>query len=239
MSAPVYGTTDKLTLGADWEPQGNSPTSAGTEASETGADGDIIAETVVNVVESGTSTFIYKGALTDFVAAFAAADCDVGQLAATNTLLITAIGIDYSPCAAGQRPMVTFTWRDGPTEAPTTAFCYVTALTLPTYAAANVIVPELIASVSDDSEIKTSKWDLAMQFGEDTDKDGEFLAGQGYAGKETVTQDYAGTPTSLTSTGWLQTSGPGAATGPTTTNAGYATAPYAFSRKVTRSAPAE
>ena len=236
MTAPAFGVTDILALGANWEAQGNSPSSAGTRVAVGGPDGDVAAENVHNEIESGTATYIYIGADTNFPAAFATDSCDVGDLVDTNTLEVTGIAIDYSPCASGKRPMCTFSYRDGRTAAHATPFIYASALTtaLPTYAVLNVVVPEILSATLGDAEIQTSAWSLEMQLGEDLDKDGDYLTSQGYGGEETVNQTFVGTPTSIVSTGWQITSAPGANTGEQLNNTGYGTAEYAYVRGVTR-----
>ena len=234
MAAPVFGTTDVLALGADWEPQGNSPTSASTRATATGPDGDQVASTTHNEVESGTATYIYIGAETNFPAALAAASADVGDVVDTATLIITGVSVDYSPCASGQRPVATFTYRDGPTAASAT---YVSALgaALPTYVASTPTVPTILSVTGGDAEVQSSSWSLQAQFGEDLDKDGEFLAGETYNGEETINLQFVGLPTSITSTGYDQTSGPGSNTGGTASNTAYTTNSYTFVKGITRS----
>jgi len=232
MGAPVFGVLDVLALGADWEPQGNSPTSAGTRATAGGDDGDIVAETVHNTIESGTVSYIYIGTETDFATAIAAASADVGDVVDTASLLITGWSIDYSPCAAGKRPVITFTYRDGPTEASAT---YITTETCPTYVTGTPIVPPILTVTAGDAEIQTSSIALAAQFGEDLDKDGEYLAGATYGGELTISHQWVGTPTSITSTGYQQTSGPGANTGEQASGTAYGTASYTFVKGVTRS----
>lgn len=238
MSAPVFGALDVLALGANWEPQGNSPSSAGTRATAAGPTGDIVAENTHNVIESGTAQYIYtqtETPSTDFAAAFAADSCDVGDLVDTNTLQITGIAVDYGPCAAGKRPLVTFSYQDGPTAEPATPFVFLTDLTLPTYAAANVTIPESILTMTlGSAEIQNVQWGLTMQVGRDLDKDGDYLASQGYQGEETLTLTFVGTPTSITSTEWQQTTGPGANTGEAISNTGYGQSVYTFVRAVTR-----
>jgi len=233
MSAPVFGALDVLGLGSDWEPQGSTPSNAPTHAEATGSDGDVIAEKAHRNMETGTAQYIYIGAETGFIAALASAW--PGKLVDTDTLQITTVAIDYAPCAAGQRPMVTFTYRDGPTDDPPTPFWYATDLTLPTYVAANVDVPTILTVTAGDAEVQTASWQLDCQVGEDLDKDGEYLASQAYKGQEQISLQFVGTPTSITSTGWIQTAGPGVNTGETKVNTGYGTAPYTFVRKVTRS----
>jgi len=235
MTAPVFGAADKLALGENWEAQGGSPNNAPTHAEATGPDGDVVAEVGHRNKETGTIGYKYVGAETDFVAALLAAGALPGQLVDSDTLLITQVAIDYAPCAAGERPLVTFTYQDGPTAAPATPFWYTTDLTLPTYVAANVIVPSFLTPVAGDAEIQTSSWQLACQFGEDLDADGEYLAGQSHKGQETVNMQFVGTPTSFTSTGWIPQGAPGSNTGEVDSNTGYGTAPYVFVRKVTRS----
>lgn len=235
MAAPEFGVSDVLGLGADWEPQGNSPAANTTRATASGSNGDIVAEKGHNSVESGTASYIYIGTETEMIAALVAALALPGQLADSDTLLITGVSVDYTPCAAGKRPVVTFTYRDGPTAAPTTPYWYTSALTLPTYVAANIAVPTLLTVTAGDAECQICQWSLQAQFGEDLDKDGEYLAGDCYGGEETLNLTFVGLPTSITSTGWIQTAGPGTNTGANASNTGYGTNAYTFVRKVTRS----
>ena len=232
MAAPVFGVSDVLALGADWEVQGNSPTLASTRATAPGANGDIAAETIHNAIESGTASYIYIGAETDFATALAAASADVGDVVDTDTLLIAGWSIDYSPCAAGKRPVITFTYRDGPTEASAT---YVSGSTLPTYVATTPSVPTILTITAGDAECQSSSVALTAQFGEDLDKDGEYLAGATYQGEETINLQFVGLPTSITSTGYQQTSGPGTNTGANASNTAYGTNSYTFVKGVTRS----
>jgi len=236
MTAPAFGATDVLALGADWEPVSNSPASAGTRVTAGGNDGDVIASNVHNTIESGSAAYIYTGAETSFIAAWAAANCRPGELVDTNTLMVLSLALDYSPCAAGKRPLCTFGYRDGPTAAPTTPFWYTTALVLPTYTAANIEVPESVLTLTlGDAELQNLQWGLGMQFDPSLDKDGDYLAGQGFGAEETLDLTFVGLPTSITSTGWDQTSGPGANTGLQLSNTGYDQSAYQFVRGVTRS----
>jgi len=231
MAAPVFGVLDVLVLGTGWEPQSVSPTLTSTRATATGDDGDIAVETIHNAVESGTASYIYTGALTNFAAALVAASADVGDIVDTATLLITGWSIDYSPCAAGKRPVITFTYRDGPTTAKAT---YVTTQTCPTYVATTPVVPPLLTATADSAEIQTCTIALVAQFGEDLDKDGDFKYGNTYGGEETITHQWVGLP-AITSTGYVQTSGPGSNTGANASGTAYGTNSYTFVKRVTRS----
>lgn len=234
MAAPVFGALDVLALGTGWEPQGSSATLAGTRATASGNDGDVVASTVHNDVESGTATYIYTGVETNFPAAIAAASADVGDVVDTNTLLITGYAIDYSPCAAGKRPTITFSYRDGPTTARAT---YVSSLSaeLPTYTASTPVVPDLLTVTAGDAETTNSQYALAAQFAEDLDKDGEYLAGEMYNGEESISMTFVGNPTSITSTGWDQTAGPGTNTDGDKSNTAYDSVTYTYVKSVTRS----
>lgn len=233
MTAPAFGATDILSLGADWEPQSSDGAKASTIARAGGADGDIIAEKQHNSIQSGTASYIYVGAETGFIGALAS--FWPGKLVASNTLQITNVAIDYSPCAQGQRPKVTFSFRDGPTADPATPFWYVTDLVLPTYTAANVIVPQSVLTATlGDAEITNVQWSLGCEVGQDNDKDGDYLASQAYQGNETIALTTKGIPTSITSTGWLIPS-EAAALVPNTSNSDYPDHTYQFQRKVTRS----
>ena len=235
MAAPAFGAIDILVLGGDWEPQGGSPSLAYTRATASGSDGDIIAEVNHNAIESGTVSYIYTGAETGFAAALLAATAQPGRLKDTNTLFITSTAIDYSPCAEGKRPIVTFTFRDGPTAAPATPYWYASALSLPTYVAANIDVPTLATVTEGGAEVQTTDWSIACQLGEDLDKTGDFLNGDAYQGEETVNFTYTGLPSSVAMAGWIQTAGPGSNAGGVVANTGYDTYSYTFVRAVTRS----
>jgi len=233
MTAPAFGTTDLLELGSNWEPQGISGQTSGTRATATGDDGDQIASTVHNNIEAGVARYIYVGSETGFAAAFAADSCDVGDIVASSAFSIHGIAIDYSPCAEGKRPQVSFTFRDGPAVALATYIT--TGLTLPTYVASTPVVPPCFSVTLGDAEVTNAQWALVAQFGEDLDKDGEYLTGQTYGGEETLTLTFTGTPTSITSTGWDQTSGPGSTIGNEQSGTSYDTTSYTFVRGVTRS----
>ena len=234
MAAPVFGVTDVLALSTGWEPQGASASSAGTRATAGGNDGDIVASTVHNVVENGTATYIYTGIETNFPAAIAAASADVGDVVNTNTLLISGYSIDYSPCASGQRPTITFSFRDGPTAAVAT---YISSFTteLPTYVATTPVVPDILTLTAGDAETTNAQYGISAQFGENLDKDGEYLAGENYAGEETLSLTFVGDPTSITSTGWDITSAPGSTVGGDKSNTDYTTNTYSYVKAVTRS----
>jgi hypothetical protein len=235
MAAPVFGATDVLGLGSDWEPQSSTGAQAATRTTASGDDGDIVAENQSGETQSGSASYIYIGAETGFIAAITAAAAWPGRLVATDTLLVTKVGIDYSPCAEGKRPLVTFDVRDGPTAAPASPYQWLTALTLPTYVAANKIVPPILSATAGDAEIQTSMWALQCQFAPELDKDGDYLAGEPYAGEETIDMTWVGVPTSITSTGWIQTNGVATALA-STSNTAYPTYSYSFIRKVARSA---
>ena len=223
MSAPVFGGIDVLNLG--YEVQSSSPGTAPTRATATGSDGDQIASNTHYDKITGTITYIID------VATFAGPW--PGQIANTDYIIL-GVAIDYSPCAAGKRPLVTFTYQNG--SAATTPFSYQSVLTLPLYGGvtpANVDVPELLTVTGGSSEIQTANWGLTCQIGEDLDKDGELLALQCYNGEETVSMQFVGTPTSITAVGWDLVATP--APGENTTNTGYGTSSYNYVRGVTRS----
>ena len=233
MAAPAFGAVDVGTLGADWEIQNTEGAKAPTIVRASGGNGDIIAETSHLPVMSGTIQAIYHGTEIGFIGALAS--LWPGKLIATSTLIIMEVGIDYGPCAQGKRPLVTFTVRDGPTAAPATPFWYVTDLTLPTYAVANVIVPQAILTTTlGGAEVTNAQWSLAMQLGVDTNAAGAFLTSQGYEGIETLTLTHKGIPTSITSTGWLIPTEPASLIA-NTSNSDYPDHAYTFTRKVTRS----
>jgi len=233
MALPATGATDVLDLGADWEPQNSGGALAQTPLRAGGANGDFSAEAAITPIESGTADYIYVGAETGFIAALLAAEALPGFLVATDTLFIKGVAIDYSPCARSERPLIKFTVEDGPTSAPAAPYYYTSALTLPTYVAASPVVPALLTVTAGDAECINSQWSLTCQLGRSLTKAGAFLAGQGYQGEETLALTFKGVPTSITSTGWLQTAGIATKLA-NTANTDYPDHAYAFARKVTR-----
>ena len=231
MSAPVFAAVDSAALGAGWEVQDVQGSIAPTHVEESGANGDTIAETSHNPMDTGTVKAIYTGAETNFVTAFAS--LWPGKLIATNTILVMSLGIDFAPCASGKRPMVTISGRGNPPAAPTAPYWYATALTLPTYVAAALIVPTILTVTAGDAECQSASWELSMQVGDDLGRTGGWLAGAGYEGQETITLQTVGKFTSVTSSGWIQNAGPSALL-PNSTNAGYNKETYTFIRKVSR-----
>jgi hypothetical protein len=215
MSAAVFGASDVLAMSTGWEPQGSDGALAQTHAEQTGSTGDVIAETTHNPVNSGSCRYIYKGDAVAFVAAIEAAAAWPGMV--KNSLIILGVAIDYSLCAQGKRPVVAFQYRNGPTAS---ARAYKTTLVLPTYIAGSVKVPDVLTVTLGGAETINAQWGLGCGFGEDLDKDGAFLAGEATKGQETLALTYAGTPTSITSTGWQKTAGI-SSTCPIRLNTGY------------------
>ena len=222
MGATAFGATDVLSLGADWEAQDSSQSAAPERAEATGANGDKIASSTYAELNSGTVSYIYIGAETAFPAALVAASCGVGQ--APNSLLVNQIEIDYAPCAAGKKPVVTFSFRnditsDSATYVPSLATLTTTAFT----------VPDLFANGDADSECTSAKYTIRCEVGQDRGDDGAIIAGQTYHGEEQVDVEYYGTPT-LTTTNWDDVTDPGLAD----SNAGYSTSSYSFVAGITR-----
>jgi len=233
MSAPTFGAADSLALGTGWEPIETDGSLQQTNATAAGAKGDDIAETTHNPIQSGPVKYHYTGVETGFIAALLAAGALPGKLVATNTLQILTVGLDYSPCAKGELPIVTFQVHNGPTSAPTTPFWYTSALTLPTYTGgANIIVPQAILTATlGSAEIVNVAWELTCAAGRSLGKTGNYLAGQAFGGRENLTLTLKGIATSFTSTGWSQTAGPSTLL-PKDSNVGYVDQVYSFTRKV-------
>jgi hypothetical protein len=228
MSAPTFGTSDKLNLGSDWECQSWTETEAKSRATAVGNDGDVVASSLYNTIVSGTARYIYVGTATNLVTALTSAGVHVGKV--KNGFLITGIEVDYSPCASGKRPVVIFTYRSGPTS---DCAVYIPTITLPTFTNSTPYVPDLIPHTDADSEIQTCTYSLRSDFGFDLGADGEFLAGCNYGGEETISATYVGKP-ALTTTGWDVTSSPGTGGGETS-NTSYDTYTYTFVKSLTRS----
>lgn len=223
MSAPTFGATDVLSLGADWEAQASSPTTTKDRAEATGNDGDRIASSTYAALQSGTVSYIYIGAETDFASALDAASCNVGQ--APNSLCVTQIEIDYAPCAEGKKALVTFSFRDDISSASNT---YSPTISLPVNPSG---VPDLLTNGDADSECTSAKYTIRCEAGQDRGDDGAIIAGATYHGEEQLDLEFYGTP-SLTSTGWDDTTNPGAAD----SNSEYSTSSYVFVKGLTRDA---
>jgi len=230
MAAPVIGASDVLALGAGWEPFESSGGGSQQRATAVGAKGDIVAEGAYDAQQTGQVSYHYTGAEVAFVAAFAAATCWPGYLKESK-LFILGVGIDYNPCAQGELPLVTFDITNGPTTAPATPFWYTTALVLPTYVSANILVPTLFSVTAGDAECNSCQWGIRCSHGRTLNKDGAYLAGRGYGGEETVNLGFVGVPTSITSTGFINTSLAPADIAVRQAT-GYPTVSYSFVRKV-------
>jgi len=215
MAAPSHAATDVLSLSTGWEPQGSDGAKSLTRITASGNNGDIVTEKGITETNAGTARYIYTGAEVAFAAAFTAAACWPGRI--KNSLIVTGVAIDYSPCAQGKRPIVTFTFRGGPAASD---HHYLTALVLPTYTAGGVNVPDLLTITAGDSETTNNQWGLAGTFGEDLNKDGTFLAGELYGGEETINFSTVGLLGSVTSTGWVETQSPSTSC-PIRNNVGY------------------
>jgi len=215
MANPVFGALNPLNLGADWVPQGSDGGKTLTRATAPGANGDIIAENGHNAINAGTARYIYQGAQAAFAAAITAALAWPGRI--VNSLFIQGIGIDWAPCAQGKLPVVAWTFRDGPT---TSVLEYKTTLVMPTYVTGGVLVPTLLTVTGGGAEATNCQWGIACPFGDDLNASGNFLAGQGYGGEETINLTMVGVPTSVTSVGWIETAAP-SATCPISSNTGY------------------
>jgi hypothetical protein len=233
MTAPAFGAVDLLTLGADWEPIGVTGALAQQRAMTSGGNGDIIAEVKYNSQQTGQAQYHYIGTEAAFAAAFTAAACWPGKLFA-DTLFVLSLGIDYDPCARGELPIVSIGLTDGPVADCATPFWYTTALVLPTYAeAAALTVPPILTATAGSAECQSAKWSLSCRAGRSLNKDGEYLSGQGFEGEEKIDLTWVGQPTSITSTGWVNTAGAAGLIAPSS-NTGYPTTPYSFVRKVAR-----
>ena len=233
--APVFGITGVLAtdLGADWEPQSGDNSTAKTHAEAVGNNGDVVAENAHDSHDTGSETYVYIGDATDYgsatTGALDAAGALPGKYLSTAAVTITAVEIDYSPCASGQRETVTFSYSAGLTADSAVYKCSLT--TTLTTKQENTGVPTLFTNANTDSKCQSTTYRIGCEEGRTLDKDGEYLAGATYKGQEAVNSTYIGIP-SLTTTGWIVTSeGNGAKS-----NTGYDTYPISAVKKVTRTA---
>jgi len=233
---PVFAITGKLAadLGEDWEPQSSDATESHAHAEAVGNDGDVVGENAYDEHLSGSETYLYKGSATDYgtatTGALDADGCLPGKFLATAGVVITAVEIDYSPCAQGKRETVKFSWSKG-LEADSAVYkCTLTALLATKQE--NVGVPELFTNASTDSKCQTATYSIGCQEGRDLTKAGAYLAGATYKGQESVSATYIGLP-SLTTTGWIVTSAPVADSG-SKSNTGYDTYQVTAAKKLAR-----
>ena len=229
-TVPTFGAADILALGADWTAQDSSDAYAYQRAIATGSNGDTIGETSYGAIRTGSNKFIYVGAETDFVAAINAGPFpgSIQTLIAPATLavMILSVNVDYSGCAKGERPQVTFSFRDGPTAAsrvyhasgigPVLSH---TAPVLPTYVSAAPVVPSIFTFAGKGTaEVTNASYMIKCDHGQSNNASGNYLAGDNSNGEETVTLAWVGNPAVPTPTGWILTAKPGLGN---RTNTGY------------------
>jgi hypothetical protein len=208
---PVFGVSDILSLGADWEVTGVSLGGGGNfaQATAVGNNGDIVAHAVHDGVSSsvgrysGTITAVYKGTGTNYTTALA--NFLPGNYVAN--LMITGITIDYGPCASGQRETVTFAVTRTSLTADSAKFSPSFTTELLTKQEATGI-PSLLTKAGADSEVTGCTYTISCQLGSTVGADGNDIADAGatFGGMETVSQTFVGDPgavTLATPTGWL------------------------------------
>jgi hypothetical protein len=229
---PVFGTSDLLSLGADWEVQSNSLGGGGqfARAEAVGADGDVVGHNLHDGVSStlgrasGTITAIYIGSATDYGTPSTGALDGFLPGTVVAPYVITGITIDYSPCAAGQRETVTFAVSKTSLTASSNTYSpsLTTALVTKQEGAG---IPSLLTAAGADSEAQSCTYALTCQVASTLDKVGNDIpdAGATYKGEETISQSYVGDPGAVTApTGFLVTVSPTSDTADKTNN-GYDT----------------
>jgi hypothetical protein len=208
---PVFGTSDILSLGADWEVISVSPGGGGefAQATAVGNDGDICAHNLYDGVSasigrySGSVACIYKGAETNYTTALT--NFWPGNYAAN--LMITGITIDYGPCAGGQRETVTFAVTRTSLTADSAKFASSFTTQLVTKQEGTGI-PAILTKANADSEVTGCTYSITCQHASTLGADGNDIANAGatFGGMETVAQTYVGDPGSITlatPSGWL------------------------------------
>jgi hypothetical protein len=222
--ALAFGQTDVLSLGADWEPQSDSGSTSRTRATATNGKGTIIAETTHGSVSTRTAVYIYIGALTGLAAAIDAAGANPGQ--AVNSLLVLSVSVGYADCKSGKLPKVSFEYTDQRTD---DSRIFKPSVTLPSYAAGDPEVPTILTATLGDALMDDCTYRISCQIDPDIDKDGDIIGGETFGGEESLDLALTGVPTSITSTGWQQTSiGAPSALG----NTAYPKAAYSFVKGV-------
>jgi len=237
---PVFSSTGllKTDLGSDWEFQSaEGPGQSAGHAEAVSGDGDVVGESAHSKFSQGSETYIYTGSATDYgTATTGALDANnalPGKYASTTEVLITAVEIDYGPCAQGQRERVKFSWTKGPA-----ADCAVYKCSLTTALKTkqeNEGVPALLTNSNADSKCQTVTYALTSEVGRDFDDAGEYLCGGNYKGQETLNATYVGIP-SLTTTGWVVTVDPTGTGAGNKSNTSYDTYNMTAAKAVVRQA---
>lgn len=222
--ALTFGQTDVLSLGEDWEPQTDSGASSATRATATNGKGTIIAENTHGGVSTRTAVYIYIGAEVDLVDAIEAASANPGQALASQ--IITSVSVGYADCKGGKLPKVSFEYTD---QRTTDSRIFKPSVTLPSYAAGDPEVPTILTATLGDAVLDDCTYRISCQIDPDLNKDGDVIGGETFGGEEAIDLAMTGTPTSITSTGWQNTSiGAPSATG----NTAYPKSAYSFVKGV-------
>jgi hypothetical protein len=208
---PVFGTSDILSLGADWEVTSVSLGGGGdfAQATAVGNNGDICAHNLHDGVSasigrySGSVSCIYKGSETNYTAALT--NFLPGNYVAN--LMITGVTIDYGPCAGGQRETVTFAVTRTSLTADSAKFAPSFTTQLVTKQEGTGI-PAILTKTGADSEVTGCTYSITCQHASTLGADGNDIANAGstFGGMETLAQTYVGDPgtvTLTTPTGWL------------------------------------
>jgi hypothetical protein len=222
--ALTFGQTDVLALGAGWVPQSDSGAQSATRVTATNGKGTIIAENTHGAVSTRTAVYIYDGAETDIADAIDAAGANPGQ--AVNSLLILSVSVGYADCKSGKLPKVSFEYTN---QRTTDSRIFKPSVTLPSYAAGNPEVPTILTATLGDALMDDCTYRISCQIDPDMDKDGDVLGGETFGGEEALDLASTGVISSITSTGWQQTSiGAPSALG----NTAYPKAAYSFVKGV-------
>jgi hypothetical protein len=208
---PVFGTSDLLSLGADWEVVSVNPGGGSdfAQATAVGNNGDICAHNLYDGVSSsigrysGNLVAIYKGTATDYTTALA--NFLPGNY--VDNLIITGITIDYGPCAGGQRETVSFAFSRTSLTADSAKFSPSFTTQLVTKQEGTGI-PAILTKANADSEVTGCTYTISCQHASTLGADGNDIANAGatFGGMETLAQTYVGDPgavTLATPSGWL------------------------------------
>lgn len=204
----TFGTADILSLGENWKVLSSEYTIGRNVATAADEYGDVIAAQTHGDIISGRCQAKYFGNVEDFVTLLSDVSLKrlVGSVVTIGSVKVTLteIAIDYSPCASGQKPVVSFAFRSGQSSASAE---YTPTLTLPTFGNSIPHIPELFSNSGADSEPRSVRYTLRANFGQDIDNTGNIIAGATFEGVEEVTMEYVGVPM-LVTTGWLVTAEP-------------------------------
>jgi hypothetical protein len=219
---PVYGTGGFLAndLGADWQFQSSDGATSQQVADAVNGQGDVFLQTEFDAHATGSETYLFDGTVGSYNGTAGALAAVVpGNYLATAGVAIVGIDIDYSPCAAGERESVKFSYSTG---LAADSAIFAPSVALPTKRE-NLGVPELGTNGNADSKVQTASYSVKCSEGRSLNATGTRFAGSTYGGTEEISETHIGLPAMTFATGFKVTSKAEATGQGAKSNTGYDT----------------